>query len=108
MNSNSWTTERLTALRPGERFMYYRGDFDTDIARSSRNAPTYSNVLSAVKDIAAALSRQGHIDIEMTELESGKARGPVYQYVAVGRRRGADPLATSTTDPGRPADVAAA
>jgi hypothetical protein len=52
MNSNSWTTERLTALRPGERFMYYRGDFETDIPRSSRNAPTYGRPLTS-----AALAR---------------------------------------------------
>jgi hypothetical protein len=94
----NWTTERLTALRPGERFMYYRGDFDTDIPLSSRNAPTYRDVLVAVKDVADRLHRDGGIDLE-TVIDNTCRGVTVYQYIAVGRRRGADPVASTTRTP---------
>lgn len=88
------TTERLKALRPGERLVYYRGDFDADIARSNpktevrwrgdsrkdAGALTYRALLLHVWKTALDLAKAGRIKLHREQTE----RYRQYKYVAVG------------------------
>ena len=83
-----WTIDRLVELKPGERFVFYRGDFNKDISKES----PYCSVLAAVKDAAANLERQGRIHVEVREVRinhNGSAntgrKSTTFEYVAVGR-----------------------
>lgn len=83
----------LKMLRPGQRLIYYTGDFEADIARcrpSKREqggAPTYAAQLHAIHETAAALEREGRVKLSKSTRAVG--RGPrnkkqVTEYIATG------------------------
>lgn len=63
------TVKRINRILPGETFVYYRGDFESDISRcigtdSKLKAPHYASVLMRVRDAAKAMAASGRAIIE--------------------------------------------
>jgi len=75
------TIARLRALRPGQRLVYYRGNFEQDIERN-QSTPTYREILTRLRDTAAFLSRSGKVRLEKHSY--GESQFHLYEYVAIG------------------------
>lgn len=89
-----WNVRKLQALRPGERLVYYRGNFERvidgrdrgDIA-SARGA--YRHVLEQVRATAERLARDGRISIHLdrVRIKTAKGSAQITEHVAYGRRQ---------------------
>ena len=95
------TIERLKSLKPGESFVYYRGDLNADrrfcnpIAAGS-GAPAYKALLESIVKTVYDLEKSGRIRHETRLVDkqipahrsvSGSSETlRVIEYVAIGRR----------------------
>ncbi|MDP2593728.1 MAG: hypothetical protein Q8P36_00075 [bacterium] len=87
-----YTIRRLRALPQGKEAIYYRGDFDTDIAacdptrRGDRGAPGYGALLRSVRGIARDLAAQGRVILLERGATHASPKGDfrVTEYVAIG------------------------
>jgi hypothetical protein len=79
------TIERLLALRPGESFTYYRGNFSDDVA-SSKSAPAYARLLAEIDAAARGLKAAGPIAVTERKvwLTAQGQRFTVTEYRALG------------------------
>ena len=83
MKDGPFTIERLNALKRGDGFVYYRGNFEHDIERcDSDGAPSYGLILRQVRDRASSLARAGKLRLE--KRPDGHTVSRVFQYLAVG------------------------
>lgn len=86
-----FTIARLNSLKRGEEMIYYKGQFDRDIAnceplkgRDDGGAPLYQSVLRAVRDTAWSLAQQGMIRISERPVTRDFGKLRYTEYVAVG------------------------
>ena len=73
------TITRLKALRPGETFVYYKGNFANDISRSVcvdsisiKPATTYAAMLRYIRDVALELEEQNRVKLSQNIVELPK------------------------------------
>jgi hypothetical protein len=85
------TVARLRSLRPGERFVYYRGDFKDDVERAEAEmAPCYANALRQIRDTARELAKAGRIRLSEEGFSLSKhphgrhSRMHYFAYIAIG------------------------
>jgi hypothetical protein len=76
------TCRRLRNIKPGESFTYYKGDFVSDIGRSTA-APRYAEVLRKVKMTADSLESERIVILTQREvvIEATKLK-PQARYAA--------------------------
>ena len=86
-----YTVIKLSRLRPGERFVYYRGDFKEDIEQAEAEAPNYAKALRQIRDAAFALAARGQITLKqetrsLTKHARGSEKGRLryFEYIAIG------------------------
>jgi hypothetical protein len=81
-----YTVKRLLALKPGEAFMYYRGNLTADVA-NSRGVNAYAQMLAEVQATVFSLQAAGRVAISERQAavrgEDGQ-RVPVIEYRAIG------------------------
>ena len=84
--------KRLEAIKPGQRIMYYRGNFEPDMERCihtqwTPGAPRYLALLKLLKDVPEQMERAGRVTLERREIPKSDRLGRlmVIEYVAVGR-----------------------
>ena len=95
------TVATLLAIRPGQKFVYYRGDLKADILRCSAKgkagkgspldpgAPKYGGLLTEIMNTALQLQTEGKVKLQEVKITSEKTgRGgripPVFEYIAIG------------------------
>lgn len=69
------TLARLVRLTPGERMIYYTGDFEEDIFRAERGshrrdgiAPAYAALLRTIRETAEDLAAAGRVRLTKHEV----------------------------------------
>lgn len=86
-----YTIERLNSLRQGQEMVYYRGNFERDIAACDpspgahgqfREAPGYRALLRSIRSAAKALQESGRV--LLIERSHADARRTYTEYVAIG------------------------
>lgn len=90
-----FTIHWLKALKPGERFVFYRGKFSNDIERSAphsgntgnkrdRGASNYLRLLRSIEDTARELEKDGKIviDVRVEKTDNG---AEYFEYTAIGK-----------------------
>lgn len=78
-----YTVARLIDIEPGAEIVYYRGNFDSDLANTSfHQAPTYRELLAKVRDIAERLQREGRVRLEERPIHRTDHR--YVEYIAIG------------------------
>jgi hypothetical protein len=87
-----YTVVKLHNLRPGERLVYYRGDFEDDVERAEAEmAPCYANVLRQIRDTARELAKAGRIRLSEEAFSLSKhphgrnSRVHYFAYIATGK-----------------------
>jgi hypothetical protein len=89
-----FTIQRLNSLKRGEEMVYYKGNFESDIARCDPikggtgldvGAPMYQALLRSIKDTAWSLAQQGMVRIfeRPVTRDFGKLRYTEYVAVAL-------------------------
>jgi len=86
-----WTIDRLRALRPGERFIWYVGDLPMDIVHSA-GAPQYAALLNQIRHEAKDLAEKGLITLSKRDViksrldrRGNKTEYPDVQNLAIGK-----------------------
>jgi hypothetical protein len=95
------TIDHLLALRPGERVVYYRGDFGADIEASQpgkamysfhnerrRTTTRYRNILCDLRETAQNLADVGRVHLveEPEHIRIGEQTTSITRYIAIGVR----------------------
>jgi hypothetical protein len=77
------TIEKLKALKPGEKFIYYKGNFEVDIAASSGQ---YRRLLEALQRSAQkrANERKVHLLVTPVQIKKGRRVVSYNEYSAIG------------------------
>lgn len=87
------TVRHLRTLGPGERLIYYRGNFDFDIARckpsggDSVGAPLYCHVLQTIRKTAGELELLGKVTLSQGIVSLTDGQRLYIEYIATGQKR---------------------
>jgi hypothetical protein len=71
----------LEHLRPGESYTYYKGNYEADMARSRKEAPTYARQLQGLFLEVILLRRAGKITVHTVPRNTAK-KAREYDYIA--------------------------
>lgn len=77
------TLAHLEHLRPGESYTFYKGNYEADMARSRKGAPTYARQLQGLFLEVILLRRAGKITVTIRPRGTNK-KSREYDYVATG------------------------
>jgi bifunctional DNA-binding transcriptional regulator/antitoxin component of YhaV-PrlF toxin-antitoxin module len=76
------TVRRLVNIKPGQQVVYYRGDFDADVA-VPRISPIYRSLIERIRETALSLQKSGNVTL--LEREISRRSHSSTEHVAIGR-----------------------